>query len=183
MGGLLTMGNLARIAKVLALLFFVLPWVTVSCGEQTLTTMSGLNLALGQVQVNSTLPGGATPSSGTGANMFVVIGALLILAAIAATFILKGSKAAMAGAACSAGAAAVLLYAVLIDIKAKATSEIASSAGEAGGMNTQQITEMIRVNIEIGFWLCILALAAAVVLNVLAMRGPAPPAAAPPPAV
>ena len=33
--------NLARIAKVLALLFFLLPWVTISCAEQTLVTMSG----------------------------------------------------------------------------------------------------------------------------------------------
>ena len=33
---------------------------------------------------------------------------------------------------------------------------------------------MIKVEIEIGFWLTILALAAAIVLNVLAMKAPHP---------
>ncbi|MDP8995215.1 MAG: zinc ribbon domain-containing protein, partial [Pseudomonadota bacterium] len=41
--------TLARGAKGLALLCFVLPWMTVSCAGQKLVSMSGFNLATGNV--------------------------------------------------------------------------------------------------------------------------------------
>jgi hypothetical protein len=54
MAGLLSMSNLGRIAKVVALLLFVLPWVTVSCADQTLVSMTGVNLATGHISMAAT---------------------------------------------------------------------------------------------------------------------------------
>ena len=39
--------NLARIAQVIALIGFVLPWITVSCQGRVLAEVSGLDMALG----------------------------------------------------------------------------------------------------------------------------------------
>ena len=187
MANFLTQTNIARIAKVLALLFFVLPWVTVSCADQTLVSMTGLDMATGHINMaaNPLAEAGAsmpTPAS-HGGDLFVILGAVLILAALAASFILKGRTGALAGMAGSAAAALCLAYAVLVRIPGAARADIAASAGGtgsgAGSPSPEQIAQMIRVNVEIGFYLCLLALIAAVVFNFLAMRS-APPTAAPP---
>ena len=56
------MTNLGRIAKVIALLLFVLPWVTVSCADQTLVSMTGVDLATGHITMAANPMGG--PSAG-----------------------------------------------------------------------------------------------------------------------
>lgn len=184
---MLSMSNLARIAKVVALLLFVLPWVTVSCAEQTLISMSGLDLATGSVTMTNPMTGvsESPPGAARGGDMLVIIGAVLILLSLAATFVLKGRTGAMAAIGGTLLAGAALAYTVLVRIPDSAREgALAGGGGSASqGMNQAQIAEMIRVNIEIGFWLVLAALAAAVVLNFLAMKGlnaPAAAAAAPP---
>ena len=185
MAGFLSMTNLGRIAKLVALLLFVLPWVTVSCVDQTLVSMSGVDLATGHVSMASNpMMGGASAPvpSQRGGEILVILGALLILAGLALSFALKGARGAMAAAACGAAAAAVLAYEVLVRVKAQALSDSATRAasGESGGIDTRQMAEMIHVNIQIGFWLCLLALIAAVVFDIMSMRATAPAAAAAP---
>jgi hypothetical protein len=176
-----SMTNLARIAKVVALLLFVLPWVTVSCADQTLITMTGVDLATGSVTMNNPMTGAAERPPGSGdPDELVIVGALLILLALAATFVLKGTTAAMAAIGGTLLGGAALAYTVLVRVPASAR-EGATSGGGGGstpGMSQEQIAEMIRVNIEIGFWLVLAALAAAIVLDFLAMKGSSAPAVA-----
>jgi len=184
MAGFLSMTNLGRIAKVVALLLFVLPWVTVSCADQTLVSMTGLDLATGHVNMTANPmlgPSANLPSQHAG-EILVILGAVLILAGLVLGFVLKGAKGAIAGVACAAAAAAALAYDVLVRVKAQAVSDGAASASsnQSGGIDTRQIAELIHVNIQIGFWLCLVALVAAVVFDVLSMKAAAP-AAAPPP--
>ncbi len=183
---MLTNYNLARIAKLLALLLFVLPWVTISCAEQPLISMTGLDLATGNVTMTNPMTHvtESAPGSGKG-DLLVIVGAVLILLSLAVTFVLNrrtGAMAAIAGCALAGGA---LAYAVLVRIP-KSAHEGALTGGGGGasqGMNQAQIAEMIKVNIEIGFWLVLAALAAAIVLDFMAMKGSdAPAAAASPPA-
>jgi hypothetical protein len=184
MAGFLSKTNLGRIAKLVALLLFVLPWVTVSCADQTIVSMTGVDLATGHVNMAANPMGGAAmtaPAQHNG-DIFVILGAVLILAGLAVGFVLKGAKGALAGAACAGLAAILLAYTVLVRIKAQAVADSSSSAGNSGGFNTQQIADMIHVNIQIGFYLCLAALIAAVVFDVLAMKGGAPAVAAAPPA-
>jgi hypothetical protein len=194
MAGFLTMTNLGRIAKVVALLLFVLPWVTVSCADQTLVSMSGVDLATGHITMAANPMGGpsaAAAPSEHGGDLLVIIGAVLILAGIAVSFVLKGSKGAMAAGACAALAAASLAYTVLVRLPGAARHDATAGAGGgggAGGPSPEQIAEMIKVNIQIGFYLCLAALIAAVVFDFMSMRAipaaaAAPPAESPPPSV
>jgi len=203
---MLSTGNLARIAKVIALLLFVLPWVTISCSPRAisqmggadavamaaapdvpLATATGLQLATGGVAVSEQARSGPVASSNPFGkpNAAVLAAAVLILLSLAATFVLKGSTGPLAAAAGSALAAAALCYTILVQIPQAARGAFSGAGGGAptGGPSPEQMAQMIQVHVEIGFWLVLAALAAAVVLNVLAMRG-APPvaAAAAPPA-
>jgi hypothetical protein len=104
MAGFLSMTNLGRIAKVIALLLFVVPWVTVSCADQTLVSMTGVDLATGHISMAANPMGGpsaAAPAEHSG-DLFVILGAILILVGLAVSFVLKGSKGAMAAGACAA---------------------------------------------------------------------------------
>jgi hypothetical protein len=188
------MGNLARIAKVVALLLFILPWVTISCAETPLITMSGVDLVTGHVTMTNPMTGATeAPPGADHGEWLVIIGAVLILLSLAATFLLKGARGALVGAIGSAAAAACLAYTILVKIPNDAHNSGAMNAGgggAAGGPSAAQIQQMIQVHVQIGFWLVLAALAAAVVLNVLAMKGkaapvavavPAPPPADPPP--
>jgi len=182
---MLSKSNLARIAKVVALLLFALPWVTVSCAEQTLISMSGVDLATGQLTMNNPMTGASESPPGAGkGDMLVIIGAILILLSLAATYVLKGKTGAMAAIAGCVLAGGALAYTVLVRIpdSAREGALAGGSGGASQGMNQAQIAEMIRVNIEIGFWLVLVALAAAVVLNFLAMKGSEAPAAVAAPA-
>ena len=184
MAGLTSMTNLGRIAKVIALLLFVLPWVTVSCADQTLVSMSGVDLATGHINMAANPMGGAMPTAPAehGGDLLVIIGAVLILAGLVLSFVLRGSRGAMAAAACAALAAISLAYTVLVRIPGAARADATTGTGgsSAGGPTPEQIAEMIKVNIQIGFYLCLAALVAAVIFDFLAMRGTPIVAAAPP---
>src|SRR6185436_11377968 len=102
MAGFLSTMNLGRIAKVVALLLFVLPWVTVSCADQTLVSMTGVDLATGHINMASNpLGGGVAMPAEHGGDLLVIIGAVLILAGLVLSFVLKGSRGAMAAAGCA----------------------------------------------------------------------------------
>ncbi|HEY5711903.1 MAG TPA: hypothetical protein VIT38_08415 [Allosphingosinicella sp.] len=214
-----SMTNIARIAKIAALLLFFLPWVTISCStnamsqmggpgarpmsgmsgmtgsaEYPLATATGAQLAMGTVSVANPMGNPAAPAqpAGTGAgnpfekpNMAVIGAALLILLSIAATFLLKGRIGALVAAAGSGLAALAIYYAVMIQIPAEVTASFLRN-GPSGGpgapsINPAEIAQLIQVRPQMGFWLTVAVLAAALVLNVLAMKGSsAAPAAAPP---
>lgn len=187
-GSLLSMSNLARIAKVVALLLFLLPWVTISCAEQPLITMSGLDLATGNLTMHNPMTGATeTPPGMSGGDIWVIIGAVLILAGLALSFVLKGRNGLLADMAGAGLGALALAYTVLVRIPNAAHAGPAGPAGPAtpGGPSPEQIAQMIQVKVQMGFWLVLLALVAAVVFDFLAMKRatPAAPAATayPPP--
>jgi hypothetical protein len=176
---MLSMTNLARIAKVVALLLFILPWVTISCAEQTLVSMTGVDLVTGHISMTNPMTGATeSPPGQSGGDMLVIIGAVLILLSLVASFLLKGSKGALIGAVTAAAAALCLAYTVLVRIPgtARANGAMGGAGGPvgAGGPTPEQMAQMIQVHVQIGFWLVLAALVAAVVLDVLAMKGAAP---------
>lgn len=195
--------NIARGAKLLALLCFFLPWVTVSCAGQPLITMSGYQLATGGASPAGALAGGmgpmgnvaqatpvetapagnttgATPGEGRAPDMWVIAAGALILVSLALTFVLGKALAGLVAGLGSAVAAGLIGYTVLARIPAEVRADMASNpaagggAGGAGGspadmgMNAQQVAEMIRVDPQMGFWLVMAALVAAIVLNLMA---------------
>lgn len=165
--------NLARGAKGVALLLFLLPWVTISCQGQELASFSGFNLATGSVSVPHPMTGAAeAPPGGGERDIPVIAAALLILLSLAATFVLKRGQAALLAAGGAAVSALLISYTVLVKVPAKMRESAAAEGGV--GMDQQEIANMISVNVEIGFWLTLAALIAAVALNWLS-RGRAAP--------
>ena len=177
-GSLFSMANLARIAKVIALLLFVLPWVTISCSGQELVTMSGVDLVTGHATMHNPMTGATeSPPGMNGGDMWVIAAALLILAGLAASFVLKGRNGLIANMAGAGLAAAALAYTVLVRIPHQ-THAGAAGPTAPGGPSPEQIAQMIQIKVQIGFWLTLLALIAAIVFDVLAMKRSAPAAAA-----
>lgn len=159
--------NLARGAKLLALLCFFLPWVTVSCAGQELASMSGYELAAGSVTVTNPVSGARETPPGAGErDLPVIVAACLILVGLGATFALARGLGALVGAACAAGAAVLIGFTVLVRLPGKLRE---GTGGDVGGpgLDQQQIAEMIRIENAPGFWLTLAALIAAIVLNLL----------------
>jgi len=195
MAGLSSTANLARIARIVALLLFLLPWMSVSCsthgldrlGDQgplsaptaniRLAGASGLQLATGAVSYTDS--GALSSAMDEVSRLFdkpnpaVAGAALLILLSFGASFVVAGARGAIVGIVFDALAAAALCFAVLVEIPNKANALFARLAGDRAGIE-------IHVQVEIGFWLCLAALAAAILTGALALKAKAaPPPTAP----
>lgn len=166
--------NLGRGAKLVALLLFFLPWVTVSCAGQELASMSGYDLAMGSVTVTNPMTGASETPPGAGErDVPVIAAAALIVLALGATFVLARGAGALVGAAGALLAALLISYTVFVRIPGKMESGPGAGAdAAAAGMNEQQLAELIQVNHATGFWLTLLALATAIALNLMARRSP-----------
>ncbi|HYG28605.1 MAG TPA: hypothetical protein VD887_00160 [Allosphingosinicella sp.] len=176
-----TLFNIARGAKGIALLCFLLPFVTVSCAGQPLARITGLQLATGSIQPigQNGMPGapsgGASSGAHYGLDIFALVAAILIAVALVLTFVLARRRAALIAMILAAVAAVVLVFDVFVRIKGAATAQIREGMASSGGTPSgggaeferqmQQMVNSISVDPAMGFWLCILALIAAVVLN------------------
>ena len=175
-----TLMNIARGAKGLALLFFLLPWVTVSCAGQPFMRISGLNLATGSMPAPTGLPqgmGGAAAAPSGSPDIFVLAAAVLIVLSLVATFVLARRTGALAAMAGCAVALALIVFTVFVRIKGEVTGRVGESStataptgadGEFARQAQQQAEQMaqaITVDPAAGFWLTALALVAAIVLN------------------
>ncbi len=195
--------NIVRIAKVVALLAFVLPWVAVSCSGVDIATSSGVELIQGKMTANpdaaqqiSAQMGGATVTSNDpsespdlGMNYFALGAAVVILGGLALTFI-GGAKAAARNALITSVLAAGLAFGATWQFKEQLKTESmkdqqASSAdnpfgGGMGGMGSMA-GEMIdsMVQYRIGFWLVLGALVVAAGAGGVAMSGGANASARP----
>ncbi|HEX8654123.1 MAG TPA: hypothetical protein VF693_02720 [Allosphingosinicella sp.] len=177
-----TLFNIARGAKAIALLCFLLPFVTVSCAGQPLARITGMQLATGSIQPIGQngmpgAPGGgaATTSQHYGLDIFALAAAVLIIIALVLTFVLARRRAALIAMVLAAVAAVLLVFDVFVRIKGAATAQIREGMGSGGTAPSgagadferqmQQMVNSISVDPALGFWLCILALVAAIVVN------------------
>lgn len=196
MAGLRSIANLGRIARIVALLLFVTPWVSVSCsshgldrladlgatatspGEVAIARATGLQLATGSVSYADTAP--LSSAMGEVSSLFekpnpaVVGAALLILLSLAASFFLIGARGAVVGIATNALAAIALCYGVAVEIPSKADALFHRLGGNRMGIE-------VHVSLQIGFWLCVAALLAAIALDALALKRATAPASGAPP--
>ena len=176
---LATPANGSRALMLLALLFFLLPWVTVSCADQTLVSMSGLDLARGSVTMHNPMTGEtAQPPDGGEPDMPVLIGGILVGLALALSFAMKGRNGTLASMASLAAAAALISYTVLIRIPDRAREDAARQGRAAPGapdIDQAQIAEMVRVETQAGFWLTLAAIIGAIALAWIVARREAPP--------
>ena len=157
----------ARVAKTVALLAFALPWATVSCAGQQLTSVSGLGLASGTITVREPMTGAVQTHSGS-PELLVLLAAAAIGFALFVSFLWARRKAA-AAAMVSCATAALL---ITIEVFSRLPQELLQGARQARGNTfdaslSASMSGMLRVEAAGGFWLTIFALLAAIALNYL----------------
>lgn len=166
--------NVARGLKLAALLLFLLPWVTVSCADQTLVSMSGYEMATGSATVHNPLTGETgQPPDASRPNLAVLAAAILIAAALLLSLFLRRRTGAFASIAALGVAAVLIVWTVLIELPAKAHEGATAQAGASfQGLDQAELLRMIRVEASAGFWLTLAALVAAIAAAWMAQRRP-----------
>ncbi|MDO9362256.1 MAG: hypothetical protein Q7T60_04980 [Sphingopyxis sp.] len=154
-----------RIPKGIALLAFLLPWMTISCSNQKLAEASGFGLAFGRVTAM-----GQASQAGDGAtlNYWLILALLAIVGGLGLLFI-KGREAAKLVLGTSV-AALVLIFVGTYRYSKDSIMAEAAKNGSNGNMD-QAALSMIQVNWEIGYWLALIALIAAAVMAWLVTSG------------
>ena len=202
--------NLARAARLVALLCFLLPFATVSCSSRDLTDAfnnamgesaspapvprgapsactliraTGVQLALGTaelsdecVQAASAFLPASGPRSLAGTSLArsdpaVIFAAVLILLAFAAGFVLRGTRAAVAGVTGNALALFALIWAVFVRLP-HALHDLPRP--QSLPATEAQIARVLEVGGGVGLWLTILLLLLAIAFDILALNGPRP---------
>ncbi|MEE2565698.1 hypothetical protein [Hyphobacterium marinum] len=165
----MSIGNLAKTAKVAALLAFLLPWVTFSCSGETFARASGLDLAIGQITVADINTG--EPERETMSPVLPVLAAAILLAAgLVAGFVMTSRRknAVMAAAAGLALASSFYGISTLEDEMVRQARE--SDTADSYGMS-EGIARQIRVQEQAGYWFALAAMLSATVLAGAAASG------------
>lgn len=151
-----------RLAKLIAVLGFILPWALVSCAGQGVATISGLELALGQVSVASPMTG-EIETQQIGLNLLVILALGATLVGVVLSFRMKG-RAGLRRTAIAAAVALVAAFSGMMWFKDSPRREMAQQAGseEASypGLDAAALAA-IRIDEQIGYWLTVIALAGA----------------------
>ncbi|UNK78736.1 hypothetical protein MNQ96_14435 [Sphingopyxis granuli] len=154
-----------RIPKGIALLAFLLPWMTVSCASQKVAEASGFGLAFGRINAM-----GQTSQADSGASMNLWL--ILSLVAIAGGLFLlftRGREAAKWVIGTSAAAFVLIFVGTWRYSKDAILAEVAKNGGN--GEREQAALAMIQIDWHFGYWLALLALIAAGVMAWLVMSG------------
>jgi hypothetical protein len=90
--------NVARVAKLVALLGFVFPWVLVSCSGQPVGRLTGVDLATGGLTVPQADGGGLQHLH---PNLWVLLSLAAVIFGLVASFLIRGRQALLAMGAAS----------------------------------------------------------------------------------
>jgi hypothetical protein len=154
-----------RIPKGIALLAFLLPWMTISCSNQKIAEASGFGLAFGRI---SAMGQAAQAGDGAGMNWWLILALVAIAGGLFLLFT-RGRE----SAKLVVGTSAAALLLILVGTWRYSKDAILSQAGKAGSGNDmdQAALAMIQINWHFGYWLALLALAASAVMAWLVMSG------------
>jgi len=153
-----------RIPKGIALVAFLLPWMTISCSEQKIAEATGFGLAFGNVTTM-----GRAASAGDGASMNLLL--ILALLAIAGGLFLLFTRGREAAKLVLGTSVAALLLIFLGTWRYGKDAIMAEAAKNGGGDLDRAAMAMIEVNWEIGYWLALFALIAATAMAWIVMSG------------
>lgn len=165
-----------KIPKTIALLAFVLPWLTVSCGSQQLLTASGMNLVTGRISVTNPMTNAVQTQSGT-TNYWLAAAVVAILIGLAATFAVKRR-----------GALIVLITSIVAfaltwigtdsitrnfarEIARQTARKPSGTANPFGTPDMDKMAALIRFDWQMGYWLTMFALLVAAIMAWLVFSG------------
>lgn len=179
-----------RIAKVVALLAFALPWLTVSCSGQKIASISGWNLVTGSISLRNPVSG-AVEQHGGSPSVLIILALIAIVGGIVLSFKnaeLSNKAKATLGFSISA---TVLIWLGTSSINGGSAMRAASERQTGYGQD-MFAASIVSVDYAIGFWVTTLCLALATFLSWSILNGneligramapPTPPGANPSPA-
>jgi len=143
----MTMLNLARIAKLVALFGFFFPWVLVSCSGQPIAHLTGIDLAIGGLGSQ----GSAHALQNGQPNIWVLLTLVAVIGGLLASFLMRGRQALVAVAALAIAA----LIASAIGI-ASVTSSAPAEGQSAGN------AALIPSDLQYGYFITVAGLLAAI---------------------
>jgi len=163
--------QLARVAKLVALLGFLLPWVTVSCSGTEILTATGLQLMTGEPQLAGPLAGMAESQQRDDAEPSIVVIAAFAIAAIGLLVgLMTRGRAAATTMLAAALLAAGLSYFSIENMRQEMRRELASETSQQAPEEnpffsadqqrqmSQAVASSIRVVEEEGYYLTLGAL-------------------------
>lgn len=174
---------LGRVAKLVALLGFFLPWVTVSCSGTEILEATGWQLMTGDIEPTGPLAGADTGQDKPEPSPLVIAAFVAIALGLLAALLTKARIAAAAlliGGVCGAG----LSYYSVQNMRAEMTHQMEEAQNKGGGADTgglfsaEQQNDMtramasaIRVEEQEGFWLTVAAAGVAAILGLIVLAG------------
>lgn len=176
--------QIARIAKLVALLGFFLPWVTVSCSGTEMMNATGWQLMIGDPQPAGPFSHVQVEHDDPEPAPLVIAAFVVVLVGLAAGLLTRARTAAMSMLV-SAALGLGLAYFSIQNMRSELQREIAQAQGEGGvAANTpffsaeqqdelsRSVAESIRVEEQEGYWLTLgaLLLAALFALQTLMSR-------------
>lgn len=183
-----------KIPKGIALVAFILPWMTVSCSGTKLISASGFGLAFGHYTAEVQTERVATASSNAAMNLWLILALVAIVVGLIVSLRAAGKANALVVMASSAAGLALIWLGTARYDKSTILAEAARRGGRATGLEEfsngvdRTAAALIRIDWHFGFYLAVAALVAATVMAWLsysgrdaALAGPAPSAAPEPP--
>lgn len=160
------MWRYVKIPKAVALLAFLLPWMTVSCSNTKVAEANGWELVIGRIRPVVA----AATDKPHAAHLNYYLAAAVALIVLGLLLSLMRRRMAAVVVAASLGAMA-LIWAGTTQYSSARLAEAASKNGTASGMDSVAAS-MIRVDWQIGYWVALIALGIAAILAFLAIRDP-----------
>jgi len=160
------MWRYVKIPKAIALLAFLLPWMTVSCSNTKVAEANGWELVLGRIRPVMQAASDA-PAHADKLNYYLAAAVALIVVGLILSLMRKRMAAVVV--ATSLGALA-LIWAGAQQYTPQRLADAAKRGGEAG--MDEIATSVIRIDWQIGYWIALGALAVAAILAFLAIRDP-----------
>lgn len=160
------MWRYVKIPKAIALLAFLLPWMTVSCSNTKVAEAYGWELVLGRIRPVLQAASDAAPHADK-LNIYFAAAVALIVVGLILSLIRKRLAAVVV--ATSLGALAL----IWAGAQQYTPQRLADAAKRGGDANMDEIaTSVIRIDWQIGYWVALIALAVAAALAFLAIRDP-----------
>lgn len=155
-----------KIPKAVALLAFLLPWMSVSCSKNTLVSATGWGLTTGTF--TSQLPASRAPSGGDW-NLWLVIALVAIVAGLLVAFLRRDRI----SAAISLGTSAAALLFIWLGTSRYTKSAVLEQASKTSvGIDLKKTAAaMINVNWHYGFWLAVGALIVSAAMAAIVFSG------------
>jgi hypothetical protein len=173
MGGKMSFAILVRVAKLVALFGFFMPWALISCSGQPIVELSGFDVAIGNITAANPMTG-QEQSQNIGLNFFVLIAMAATLGGLLGSFAGEG-KAQLRAPLIGALVAIVAAFAGMMWLKDMPKREARNARTDTfqGQMNAASASAL-RIQERGGYWFTLAALGGTAALAAFGQSDSAP---------